>query len=174
MAGHDHCGMRSTGTIITTGTLALALAALAADARAQTAASPAEDDDGQCPSSVPGAHTTLKDTDDGVVITVVGKDGKAAKEIQRRAKEIASVRQLPAGGASKPRECVVAFYQGSEASMETLPRGVKVTVKALDADNAGDLQEKARARAHPAATPPTGVPPTAPTGVPPTLPAPAQ
>jgi hypothetical protein len=144
---------------IVAGVLALGLGQAPRALAQQTSA---EEDDGQCPSSVPGARTTLKDTDDGVVITVVGKDGKAAKEIQRRAREIASVRQLPAAGPNQPRECVVAFYQGSEASMETLPRGVKVTVKALDADNVGELQEKTRARAQPAATPPAGVPPTLP------------
>jgi hypothetical protein len=114
----------------------------------------AQNDDGRCPSDVAGARTSVKDTDEGVQVTITGKNGKVAKEVQRRARQIAAAPQTaePAPGAP-PRECVVAFYPGSQAAVETIPRGIKLSLTAVDPDDVDQIREKARARVAPETAP---------------------
>jgi hypothetical protein len=117
-------------------------------------AQPGDGDDGSCPSAVAGARTALKDTDRGVEITITARSDEAVKEVQRRAREMGSVRQVPATTPSgPPRECVVAYYPGSQAEIELIRRGIKVTVSALAPDNVDELRETTRARARAVAAP---------------------
>jgi hypothetical protein len=109
----------------------------------------ADNDDGRCPSDVPGARTSVKDTDEGVQVTITGKSGKAAREVQRRAKQIAATPQV----AAAPRECVVAFYPGSQAAVETIPRGIRLNLTAVNPDDVDQIREKARARLAPESAP---------------------
>jgi hypothetical protein len=142
--GADDFVMRTAvKPLIVAGLAALGVVGLAPGAIAQTQPTVlAGDPDGRCPSAVSGAKTVVKDTENGAEVTITG-NATAAKEIQRRAKEIASIRlvQPPA-----ENDCVVAYYPGSQAELETTPHGIKVIISASNVTSASELQEQIRAR----------------------------
>jgi hypothetical protein len=155
----DVCMMRSIELSLGAGLLLFASVATAQTAHpeAYTAPAGAADaaDDGSCPASVKGARTAIKDTDKGVQITVTAKDARSAREVQRRARQIASVRKVPTSTSGPPRPaCVVGFYPAAEADLEATPKGIMVTVSAIKEEDAGEVQEAAHLRAEGKLPPP--------------------
>jgi hypothetical protein len=154
--------MRRTTLIVGVGGLFIGILGLGRPARAQTEPAATETAPTQptpvtapasevCPSAVLGAKTVVKDTANGVQVSITG-NSKAAKEIQERAMEIAAVRQ----DSTAEHECVVAYYPGAEAAVEPTARGIKVTVTPRTAEDVLKVQDeiKARAKGQPAAQAP--------------------
>jgi hypothetical protein len=151
--------MRRTTLIVGVGGIVIGILGIG-PARAQTEPTPAEATPTQptpvtapasevCPSAVAGAKTVVKETANGVQVSITG-NSKAAEEIQRRAMEITAVRE----DSTAEHECVVAYYPGSEAAVEPTARGIKVTVTPQRGEDVPKVQDeiKARAKGNPAAS----------------------
>lgn len=107
-----------------------------------------------CPSAVDGAKTTVKDTSDGVVITVTGA-GSAVQEIRDRAKHTSDIAKLPEppkvehnsegkGGGGLGR-CPVVVEGDTSVDVKDIEGGSEITVKAKK--DVASLQKEAKLRA---------------------------
>jgi hypothetical protein len=107
-----------------------------------------------CPSAVEGAKTAVKDSKEGVIVTVTGT-GDKVKEIRDRAKHTADVSKMPEapkvehnsegkGGGGLGR-CPIVVEGDTTVDVKDIDNGVEITVKAKK-DVAG-LQKEAKARA---------------------------
>lgn len=94
---------------------------------------------GHCPSAVEGAKTAIKETKEGVVVTVTGA-GDAVKEIRERAKHTANVAKMTEppkaehnsegkGGGGLGR-CPVVVEGDTTVETKDVDNGVEITVKA--------------------------------------------
>ncbi len=109
------------------------LVAAAASALAHAAEAPAA---AGCPSTVPGAVTTVQNRKDGISLTVLASDEHAADEIKRRAAAAANGFGGDCPGAA-PNTAV---------KLQELPDGAILTVTARAAGEAPQLQQETRAR----------------------------
>lgn len=90
-----------------------------------------------CPSAVEGAKTTVKDTKDGVVVTIVGAADKA-DEIRTRAKHTADVAKKTPGsnlqhsgegtGGGGVGRCPIVVEGDTTVDLKDVPGGVEATV----------------------------------------------
>ncbi len=107
-----------------------------------------------CPSAVEGAKTAVKDTKDGVVVTVTAT-GDKVKDVRDRAKHTAEVSKMTEppkvehtsegkGGGGLGR-CPVVVEGDTTVEVKDIENGSEITVKAKK-DVAG-LQKEAKARA---------------------------
>ena len=107
-----------------------------------------------CPSAVEGAATVVKDSKEGVIVTVTGAPDKV-KEIQERAKHAAEVAKLAEppkvehnsegkGGGGLGR-CPVVVEGDTTVEVKDLPNGSEITVKAKK--DVAALQKEAKERA---------------------------
>ncbi|WP_394838807.1 hypothetical protein LVJ94_18105 [Pendulispora rubella] len=110
-----------------------------------------------CPSAVQGTKTTVKDTKDGVDVTVVAakaKDADTEKEIRERAKALveaskqdpASVHHTGSGtGGGGFGRCPVVLKDTTVTAKDT-PGGTTFSVKASSATAVADLRKEAKSR----------------------------
>lgn len=108
-----------------------------------------------CPSSVDGAATTVKDTKDGVEVSVVAKDEAATKTIRERAKLVVAAAKLDAekvthkgdgsGGGGFGR-CPVVL-KDTKVESKDVPGGVIFTVKPAKAADLAELKKETNERA---------------------------
>lgn len=107
-----------------------------------------------CPSAVEGAKTAIKDTKDGVLVTVTGPADKTA-EIRTRAKHLADVAKKTdaskiehtgqgTGGGGLGR-CPIVVEGDTTVDVKEIEGGVEVDVKSKK--DASALQKEAKARA---------------------------
>lgn len=107
-----------------------------------------------CPSAVEGAKTAVKDSKEGVVVTVTGT-GDHVKEIRDRAKHTAEVAKMAEppkvehtsegkGGGGLGR-CPVVVEGDTTVDVKDIDNGVEITVKAKK--DVAALQKEAKARA---------------------------
>lgn len=107
-----------------------------------------------CPSAVEGAKTAVKDSKEGVIVTVTGS-GDKVKEIRDRAKHAADVAKLPAppkvehtaqgkGGGGLGR-CPIVVEGDTTVEVRDIDNGVEINVKAKK--DVAALQKEAKARA---------------------------
>jgi hypothetical protein len=107
-----------------------------------------------CPSAVEGAKTAVKDSKEGVIVTVTGT-GDKVKEIRDRAKHTADVAKLTEppkvehtsegkGGGGIGR-CPVVVEGDTTVDVKDIDNGVEITVKAKK--DVPALQKEAKARA---------------------------
>ena len=107
-----------------------------------------------CPSAVEGAKTTVKDTKEGVLVTVTGPADTVA-EIRARAKHTADVAKKPdatkvthtgegTGGGGVGR-CPIVVEGDTTVDVKEIEGGVEVDVKSKK--DAAALQKEAKARA---------------------------
>ncbi len=109
-----------------------------------------------CPSAVPGAKTAVKDTKEGVIVTVTGT-GDGVKDIRDRAKHTADIAKLPdppkvehnsegKGGGNIGR-CPVIVEGDTTVDVKDIENGSEITVKSKKAPDVGALQKEAKLRA---------------------------
>jgi TusA-related sulfurtransferase len=107
-----------------------------------------------CPSAVPGAKTAVKDTKEGVIVSVTGT-GDAVKDIRDRAKHTAEIAKLPeppkpehnsegSGGGGLGR-CPVVVEGDTTVEVKDIENGSEITVKAKK--DVPALQKEAKLRA---------------------------
>ena len=108
-----------------------------------------------CPSAAPGAETKVEQTKDAVVVSITTKDAAGAKEIQERAKHMAS---LTAGGAPKVEhtgkgtgggalgKCPIMMADVTLKTEDTKD-GVKVTLTPKDPAKLAEVAKTAQDRA---------------------------
>jgi hypothetical protein len=103
-----------------------------------------------CPSTVPGAVTTLTNLPQGVQLDITGPDPAAAHEIEKRARFLADA----AGHDPKLMRgddrgwfagCPVVAAK-TVVTIDALPMGVRVTVVPRDPSEVGLVQREAHAR----------------------------
>ena len=109
-----------------------------------------------CPSAVPDAKTTVKDTKSGVIVTVTSDDAQARDEIRRRARIQQNVGMQPARGAiehtgggtgSGKYGFCPGMIQGTRLAVDEVPGGARLTVRAGSASQIRSLQKTTRERA---------------------------
>ncbi len=107
-----------------------------------------------CPSAVTGAKTTIKDSKEGVIVTVTGA-GDAVKDIRDRAKHTKEMAKLPAvpkvehtsdgkGGGGVGR-CPVVVEGDTTVEVKDVENGSEITVKAKK--DVAALQKETKLRA---------------------------
>ena len=107
-----------------------------------------------CPSAVEGAKTAVKDSKEGVIVTVTGS-GDGVKEIRERAKHTADVAKMAdppkpehntegKGGGGLGR-CPVVVEGDTTVEVKDIENGSEITVKAKK--DVPALQKEAKARA---------------------------
>jgi TusA-related sulfurtransferase len=125
-----------------------------APAPSATAAADAKGKMTHCPNAVTGAKTEIKDTKEGVEITVTSSDAAAVKEIRERAKHSVEASKADdagkkhtgegTGGGALGRCPVVAKNTVVEAS--DVEGGSKISVKPKDAKEADWLRRETKER----------------------------
>lgn len=108
-----------------------------------------------CPSAVDGATTAVKDTKDGVLVTITAKNDAATKEIRARAKHVVDVMKMDAGAVSHTGEGTgghnlgrcPALIKDTSVDAKEVPNGVEMTVKAKSANDVLKIQREAKQRA---------------------------
>lgn len=109
-----------------------------------------------CPSAVPGAKTVVKDSKEGVIVTVTGT-GDQVKDIRDRAKHTADISKLPEppkiehnsegmGGGNVGR-CPVIVEGDTTVDAKDIDNGSELTVKAKKDVPVPALQKEAHLRA---------------------------
>jgi TusA-related sulfurtransferase len=113
-----------------------------------------------CPSAIAGSNTTLKNTKDGVTVTVTGKDDPTTKSIRERVAHLIEIAKNPDAGAS----AAVASHTGEGGGggsigrcpivlkdtalvARDVPGGSQVDVKAKVPGDVPKLQAEAKERA---------------------------
>jgi TusA-related sulfurtransferase len=110
-----------------------------------------------CPSAVQGSTTTLKNTTDGVSVTIVAKADDDVKAIRDRSKHLAEVANTPddggaathtgeGGGGGGLGRCPVVV-KDTTLKVKDVPGGSQVDVKAKTAAAVPKLQADAKERA---------------------------
>jgi TusA-related sulfurtransferase len=108
-----------------------------------------------CPSAVPSATTTVKDSKDGVEVTIVGKDDAAMKDIRDRSKALLEAAKVDpktiahkgdgSGGGGYGR-CPIVLVDTTVESKE-VPLGIVFMVKPTKPADAVPLRKETRERA---------------------------
>jgi TusA-related sulfurtransferase len=108
-----------------------------------------------CPSAVPGATTTVKDSKDGVAVTIVAKDEAGMKDIRERGKALLEAAKADAktvvhkgdgsGGGGYGR-CPVDLVDTTVESKE-VPLGLVFSVKPLKPADLATIRKESRERA---------------------------
>ena len=93
-----------------------------------------------CPSAVPGAKTAVKDSKEGVIVTVTGS-GDAVKDIRERAKHAAEISKLPE--PPKPEHNSEGKGGGGLGRCPVVVEG-DTTVEAKDIENGSEIAVKAK------------------------------
>jgi len=93
-----------------------------------------------CPSAVPGAKTAIKDSKEGVVVTVTGT-GDAVKDIRDRAKHAVEISKLPE--PPKPEHNSEGKGGGGLGRCPVVVEG-DTTVEAKDVENGSEITVKAK------------------------------
>ena len=143
-------------------TIVAALLALLFGSVAAAKDTPGEDMSGgkerqmaHCPSAVPDAKTTAKDTKSGVVVTVTAAEPEAREEIRRRARRQESVGLQPDRGAiehtgggtgSGKFGFCPGMIQGTRVAVDDVPDGARLTVRAASKSQVRSLQATTRER----------------------------
>nr|UXE44431.1 hypothetical protein Hi04_10k_c2441A_00004 [uncultured bacterium] len=122
----------------------------------QAAASPAGAGKmAHCPSAIMGSTTTVKNTKDGVTVTVTAKDDAMTKAIRERVAHLVEIAKPDAGGPSHTGEggghgsvgrCPIVLKDTLLAAKD-VPGGSQVDVKAKAATGVKELQDEAQERA---------------------------
>ena len=108
-----------------------------------------------CPSTVPTAKTSVENRKDGVALTVTGSDARAISEIQRRASLQANIAVQPARGAiehtgdgtgSGQFGFCPGMEQGSIMTVDNLPDGARIVVRAQNGADVAQLRKSTRDR----------------------------
>jgi TusA-related sulfurtransferase len=108
-----------------------------------------------CPSAILGVTTTVKDTKDGVSVTVTATDDPTVKSIRERVTHLLEIAKNPDGGPSHTGEggghgsigrCPIVLKDTTLASKD-VPGGSQVDVKAKSAGDVKSLQDEATERA---------------------------
>ena len=108
-----------------------------------------------CPSTVPGAVTTIDNRPDGVLLTVTADKPKAQDEIRTRAQRQANVSKQPARGSlehtgqgtgSGEFGYCPAMQQGTVVTVNDVPDGALIRVTARRKSDVQSLQKSARER----------------------------
>jgi hypothetical protein len=108
-----------------------------------------------CPSTAPTAKTRIENRKDGVALTVTGSDAGAVREIQRRASLQANVAVQPARGAiehtgegtgSGQFGFCPGMEQGSVMTVDNLPDGARIVVRAQTGTDVAQLRKSTRDR----------------------------
>lgn len=110
-----------------------------------------------CPSSAPGATTAVRDTRDGVELTVTAPDPFGRHEIRRRAavqQRVAQSRRTrghdehtgQGTGSARYGYCP-GVMQGTTVTVADVAGGVRIAVRAASPDGAAELQRTTHARA---------------------------
>jgi TusA-related sulfurtransferase len=121
-----------------------------------------------CPSAIAGTTTSLRNTKDGVSVTVVGSDDVTTKSIRERVKHLVDVAKSPEGGAGPAvashtgegggggsvGRCPVVLKDTMLAAKD-VPGGSQVDLKAKTAGDVPKLQAEAKERAAKFQLPPT-------------------
>jgi hypothetical protein len=108
-----------------------------------------------CPSAVEGATTAVKDTKDGVVVTVTAKTADATTEIRARAKHVVDIMKHDAGAVAHTGEGTGGHNLGRCPSVikdttvdsKEVPNGAELTVKAKSVNDVLKVQKEAKQRA---------------------------
>lgn len=108
-----------------------------------------------CPSAVEHSKTTVGDLKDGVVVTIVSSDPDASREIQyraRRQQQVAlqsargSLEHTGSGTGSGKLGFCPGMIQGTRVTVDELPNGARLTVRASSESEAQSLQHMTRER----------------------------
>jgi TusA-related sulfurtransferase len=108
-----------------------------------------------CPSAIMGSITTVKNTKDGVTVTVTAKDDSMTKAIRERVAHLVEIAKPDAGGPSHTGEggghgsvgrCPIVLKDTLLAAKD-VPGGSQVDVKAKSAAGVKELQDEAKERA---------------------------
>lgn len=111
-----------------------------------------------CPSAIAGTSTTLKNTKDGVTVTVTGKDDPTVKSIRERVQHLLDIAKNPeagaaiashtgeGGGGGSIGRCPIVLKDTALAAKD-VPGGSQVDVKAKTATDVPKLQAEAKERA---------------------------
>jgi len=108
-----------------------------------------------CPSALMGTTTTVKNTKDGVSVTVTAKDDSMTKSIRERVAHLVEIAKPDAGGPSHTGEggghgsvgrCPIVL-KDTMLTAKDVPGGSQVEVKAKSAAGVKELQEEAKERA---------------------------
>jgi hypothetical protein len=108
-----------------------------------------------CPSSVPGAATTLVDLDDGVELTVTATEEWAQEEIRRRAQsqgftswqpEKGAIEHTGMGTGSGRYGFCPGMLEGTTVDEQLLPTGARLTVRADRPAQVRELKRTSHAR----------------------------
>jgi hypothetical protein len=108
-----------------------------------------------CPSTVPGASTTVEMIPDGVVVTVTGNDAAAQQEIMKRAELHARAAENPPGGPAHTGKhggpARIGFcpsvFDDTTIDLAKVEGGVQMTVKPVSKKHVAELQASTKARA---------------------------
>lgn len=107
-----------------------------------------------CPTSVGGAETAIKDVEGGVEVTITAKDDTATNEIRERAKKSLEADKADAGGVQHNHSgagggttgrCTI-IQRGTKLSSAEIPGGVKMTVLAKDKSELDWVRRETRER----------------------------
>ena len=111
-----------------------------------------------CPSAIAGTTTTLKNTKDGVSVTVTAKDDAITKSIRERVAHLLEISKNPEAGAAAASHtgegggggsigrCPVVL-KDTTLTAKDVPNGSQVDVKAKTAADVPKLQDEAKERA---------------------------
>lgn len=123
-----------------------------------------------CPSAISGTTTTLKNTKDGVSVTVTGKDDPTVKAIRQRVEHLLEVAKNPeagpavashtgeGGGGGSIGRCPIVLKDTSLAAKD-VPGGSQIDVKAKLPGEVTKLQAESKERAAKFQLPDAGAPP---------------
>lgn len=110
-----------------------------------------------CPSAVAKAVTVIENRKDGVALMVTAPNVTAAQEIQKRAELQSNVAEQPARGAiehtgegtgSGQFGFCPGMVQGTSVTVEKLPDGARLIVRARVPAQVQELQQSTRERLH--------------------------
>jgi hypothetical protein len=117
-----------------------------------------------CPTSVTGAKSTIKNTKKGYEMNISAPDAEARKEIQARAHKLVTMASQPddptiqhtgqGTGGSRMGWCPVV-QQGTKILAKDTKDGVRLTVELDTTKAVGELQKSAEFRLAKGPTPPT-------------------
>jgi TusA-related sulfurtransferase len=108
-----------------------------------------------CPSAIMGTTTTVKNTKDGVSVTVTAKEDSMTKSIRERVAHLVEIAKPDAGGPSHTGEggghgsigrCPIVLKE-TTLTAKDVPGGSQVEVKAKSAAGVKELQDEAKERA---------------------------
>jgi hypothetical protein len=114
-----------------------------------------------CPTAVEGASTKMKKTKDGVELTVTGGDKSAEEAIRARAQHLADVSGKPTtgehsgtgtGGGGEGRAQCAVIMKDTAVTSKDVKGGAKITVKAKDKAQVGEVQKLTAERVAAAST----------------------